>query len=608
MNHELRTPLNSILNLSELIRTYDLPVKIYSMLDIIRASVISQLQIVNSILDISKFEVGQYSLDLCKFDLFMTLHDVRQLLLPEVQKKGISFYLFIDPTCERYVTGAVGQLKQILINLVTNAVKFTEKGHVRLSVTTGKTTKLEQELIFEIIDTGIGIAEESQQEVFKPFVQADTSITKKYGGTGLGLAISAELAKLMGGHLMLVSSADNGTKIKFKCEFKIENSSSPSISGDLIVQFMCHDEGSKNCIELYRENGINVLTHDLDHGITNKNYKIEAGRVVFINKKCHGNDTGLFDNYDNVNNVSLIEVLEDEDSRINYLNAVTAINKKTSSKALLNALAIGEVLLPQSKLLSTRLPRIDRVLNILLAEDDPTLREIHKIIFGLSGHNVTLVKDGSEALNKLLQSNFDLVILDCHMPDMSGIEVAQRYRKIKPNSSEKIILLTADVDTVASPYDHIFILKLVKPIEPEKLLRSIYRLFDSPVLAIANNHGNHIGDCTSQLQSSMQIIKWFGPKYSLELLNLYSAEIDDLLSGLSAAQISEDYSKILAILHKMQGVSLSLGATDLGNTITGMLKSKKECQPSDIITKSEIDNLVNLHNAFMDYATKCLIN
>jgi len=618
MNHELRTPLNSILNLSELIRTYELPIKIYSMLDIIRASVISQLQIVNSMLDISKLEIGQYNLDLCKFDLYTTLRDVRQLLLPEAHKKGVNFYLFIDPTCERYVTGAVDQIKQILINLVSNAVKFTEKGHVRLSVTSGKTTKLEQELVFEIIDTGIGIAEESQKEIFQPFVQADTSITKKYGGTGLGLAISSELAKLMGGHMMLESSIEKGTKITFKCEFKIDNADWPCVSDNLTIQFMSQEEGGMHYVDFYRENGFNVLLTYLDQGIINESKNIEAGRIIFINNKLHVNEAWLFDNEVNEKNISIIEVLGDEDSHVNNLNAVAAINNKTSSKALLNALVIGEIFLPQKKYLINRLPRIDRVLNILLAEDDPTLREIHKIIFGLSGHKVTLVKDGSDALNKLLQTNYDVVILDNHMPDYSGIEVAQSYRKLKPKSNEKIVLLTADVESAVSSYDDTFILKLVKPIESGNLLRSIYRLFDSPdpikdkkdinYSEIVDDNCDDLGDGVAQSQSSIQIIDWFGPKYSSELLNIYREEMDELISELSASQLPEDYSKILRILHKMQGVSLSLGDTELGNSISSMLKSKIEYQPNNLITKSQIDNLVNKHDKFMEKMAKYLIN
>jgi len=266
--------------------------------------------------------------------------------------------------------------------------------------------------------------------------------------------------------------------------------------------------------------------------------------------------------------------------------------------------------------LINRLPRIDRVLNILLAEDDPTLREIHKIIFSLSGHKVTLVKDGTEALIKLHETNYDLVILDYHMPDLSGIEVAQRYRNVNPSSNEKIILLTADIDTAASTSDETFILKLVKPIDPGQLLRSIYRLFDSPdptmanidnnYSGIANNHEDNLGVGSHQLLTTIQIVDWFGPEYSLELINIYREEMGELFSGLSTSKLPEDYSKINRILHKMQGVSLSLGAAELGNYITDLLKSKIDCQPNVIITKSDIDNLVNIHNKFMANVAKCL--
>ncbi len=607
MNHELRSPLNSILNLTEVIRSYQLPVKIYSMLDIIKSSVNTQLQFINSILDFSKLEVGQYKLNLQIFDLYSTVHDVIQMLRPQSDKKGIKLHVFIDAKCERYLLGSPDQLKQLLTNLISNAIKFTHKGHVKLSVLVVKMNESTQELVFEIVDTGIGIAAKDQKKIFQPFVQGGTSITEIYGGTGLGLTISDELTKLMGGSLVLESVLGKGSSFIFKCVYQIpEQEHSPSIE---IKKLSFYGEHKNNLevLEYYNNKGMEVSHFGYDQFSA---VDVNNNSIIFIDPNTKPNEDKLVKDYISKNNIGVVEVSSRGTRNQSDYCPVTIVNEQSSPKALLNALTICATLRPNADMLSYGLPYVERILDILIAEDNQTLREIHKIMFNLTGHRITLAKDGTEAILALSKDNFDVVILDHNMPGLSGIDVVHRYKIINKEAKEKFILLTADTEIIRSKIlcDE-FSLILSKPVEPRELLQNVYKLFDPSCsfttkhTRVSNgydeDHNHECLDSLSKIQPVFHFIELSENDYPLELLDIYREEMNALLNELVKSELNAEESNINNILHKMQGAALSMGAVDLGKAITDILKYDSNIRVDGNITKSDIESLLKMHDEYL---------
>lgn len=219
MSHEIRSPMNGILGLSQLLRKADLAEEHKDMLQVICTSGENLLQIINDILDYSKIEAGQIEIEEIEFDLKKLVDTIYHLLNFKTQEKNIEFIIDIEDNIPISLIGDSFRLNQILMNLVNNAIKFTHKGSVKLSIKCLEKTNEYVSLFFSIKDTGIGISKEAQTKLFKEFTQTDSSTTRKYGGTGLGLAISKNLTNLMGGKISLESTPDIGSEFMFELKF-----------------------------------------------------------------------------------------------------------------------------------------------------------------------------------------------------------------------------------------------------------------------------------------------------------------------------------------------------------------------------------------------------
>lgn len=617
MNHELRTPLSSILNLIEIICSYKLPIKLYTLLDMIKTSAITQLQIVNSILDISRIEAGQYQLSKVDFDLYSLVHEVQKIILPQVNKKDIRLYIYIDPACNRNLVGARDQIKQILINLADNAVKFTDSGFVRITVNSGSLLSASQQIIFQIEDSGIGIALQYQRVIFEPFTQADTSIARKYGGTGLGVSIANELSRMMGGTLTLESELNKGTVFTFEVYLGISKSEQSKIPSDLKIYPLNLDEKYSTILKIYADNGLKIIFPDLDDSERFKRECFDGKSILIVDNE---QISALPDEIINLLDRSDGKIIEVHKNKINYFNkcnSITSITSISNDVTLINAVSICAQFLPLNINPVMTLPQTVRQLHILLAEDDQTLGEIYKIIFTSAGHKISLIKDGYEALNALKENNHDLAILDLQMPGLSGIDVATQIKLEKPNDSMPIVLLTAGYnDTqILSDNSSLFASILVKPIDPEKLLDKVYKTLGLPTLAICqfSYHGqiksnviDNVSDLSEKIISIEDNIKIFGVIEFTNLLQIYEIETDNLLIKLSDAEKDCDDSGLDNILHKIRGTSLSIGAYKLGEKINELLGVKNQLLSGKVRGSLYVDILMKLHKEFICTSRKYL--
>ncbi len=599
MSHEIRTPMNGVLGMIQLLNDTTLSNEQREYVDVINNSGQALLEIINDILDFSKIEAGQLKIDPVEFNLEQTIFDVIQLLARNVQRKKIHFIFNYSVECPKYVFGDPNRIRQVIMNLVGNAVKFTEQGHVCILVKQIRKINSKCTLHIEVQDTGVGISENAIPHLFESFTQADTTTTRQYGGTGLGLAISKQLVKLMGGNIEVASQPDVGST--FLVTLTLTDQDLDDVFDDELIDDKkvlvvdSYEFGRKQLETQLSGFGVNVSSVATSPLALEMLLRHDDFDAVILNHTIDDNSTlNLIKQIRNNNNLlklgiillsSQLTIGDTEKYRAAGVNAY--FNKPIMNSILIKALleVTANVVNEQHSLITLNSLKIEHhnaavnyekiIASVLVVEDNDVNSQVIKALLNKFGIGCELTFDGEQAIAAWKENSFDLILMDCQMPVMDGYQATVEIRKIEQQQAKKaipIIALTANVmqgdkEKCLAAGMNDFLSKPIEVVALEGMLKKW--LFANheplPITIDPIKAGETVGNKTQDiidLKKIQQLQELMGDAMS-ELINSFVTSSANTLEKLQDAKQSMDSIEVRQLAHSLKGTSGNVGAMQL---------------------------------------------
>ncbi len=630
MSHEVRTPLNAITGMTYIIKKTDLTPTQKLYLEKIMRAAKDMLTIINDILDFSKIEAGKIDLERISFNLDEVIEDVVNIVSFKIEEQKIDFSMRKDPNIPNYFWGDPKRMQQILLNLVNNAIKFTNEGAVAIDIRFVAKVKDAYVMEISVKDTGIGMTPEHLTELFTPFKQADSTITRRFGGTGLGLSIVKSLVELMGGTIQVYSEVGEGSTFSITLTLDADRDKD-------------YDERRKKASIYFQNIRVLVVEKNFFYSTLLKDY-LNSFNLVADFAQTEERALEILESASKDNSKPYNLVIVDHETpregaiafclKLKTLETLKEVPKSIiliplSQEELLDKieangldLGITKPVIPsilyngileifkfnileihdRSTLeKSTNYLNVTKAFHIMVVEDNKTNQFIAKSILEQSGYTVSIAENGQEAV-KLFTENpnvFDLILMDLHMPIMDGYEATELIRKIDDKIT--IIAMTADAVTgVDKRCEAIGISKYIsKPFDPDQLLEILWHIAEtqtqsSDVIPVKPT------ELSAGVLDISEGIKYLGGNKDMYLLVLkeYAEENQNTSLKLNRSIEQAQYKEAIEIVHKIKSSSGSIGAKALYETAMNLQKA---------LTEEDINQIEPLKIAFNELLGQVLI-